>query len=83
MVSGLRINIRKSTVIGINVDEDILKGLAEEIGCSTRRLPLIYRGLPVGGNPRLKQFWAPVIEKIERRLVGWGRDIYPLVGILL
>lgn len=54
------------------MEDDHHKELAEEIGCGTGKLPFIYLGLPVGGNPRLKRFWAPVAEKIERRLDGWS-----------
>lgn len=82
MVSGLRINISKSSLIGIDVEEDTLKELAVEIGCGIGRLPFIYLELHVGGNPRLKRLWAPMVEKIERRLAGWGRRYLPLGGRL-
>lgn len=36
-------------------------------------MPFTYLGLPVEGNPRLKNFWTSIVEKIERRMAGWGR----------
>lgn len=62
----------KSTIIGIDVEDDHLKELAEEVGCSIGKLHFIYLGLPVGENARLKHFWAPMVERIERRLEGWS-----------
>lgn len=67
---GLRFNLGKSTLIGINVEHDHLTGLAEEVDCGVRRLPLTYLGLPNGGNSRSKRSWAPVVEKVEKRLAG-------------
>lgn len=82
MVSSLRINIRKCTLIGIDMDEDTLKEMGEELGSGIGRLPFNYLGLPVGGNSRLKRFWAPVIERMEKRLAGWGRRYLSIGGHL-
>ena len=35
--------------------------------------PIIYLGLPLGGNPTACGFWDPVIERISRRLDGWQK----------
>ncbi|RVX15688.1 Transposon TX1 uncharacterized 149 kDa protein [Vitis vinifera] len=35
--------------------------------------PILYLGLPLGGNPRAGGFWDPVIERISRRLDGWKK----------
>ncbi|RVW86537.1 putative ribonuclease H protein [Vitis vinifera] len=35
--------------------------------------PILYLGLPLGGNPKACGFWDPVIEKISRRLDGWKK----------
>lgn len=76
LVSGLKINLGKSTMIGIEMAKESLKEFAEDIGCGTRRTPFSYLGLLVGGNPRRKSFWSPVIEKVERRLTGWVGNTY-------
>lgn len=62
------------------MDEDRLKDFAEVIGCGVGKLPFVYLGLPVGGNPQHKKFWTPIIEEIERRLTGWGRKSLSLGG---
>ena len=35
--------------------------------------PLKHVGLPLGGNPKAVEFWAPVLEKVEKRLDGWRK----------
>jgi len=35
------------------------------------KIPLEYLGMPIGGNSRLKQFWQPMIEKVNSRLSNW------------
>ena len=32
-----------------------------------------YLGLLLGANVRDRSIWNPIIEKVERRLVGWKR----------
>lgn len=78
LVSGLRINLGKSTLIGVGLESSEVGEWASEVGCGEGKLPFLYLGLPVGGNPRLKKFWTPVIEKIERRLVGWNKKFLSL-----
>jgi len=31
--------------------------------------------LPLGGDPKSDAFWAPVLEKIGKRLDGWKRSL--------
>ncbi|RVW15726.1 putative ribonuclease H protein [Vitis vinifera] len=35
--------------------------------------PILYLGLPLGGNPTACGFWDPVIERISKRLDGWQK----------
>jgi len=43
-------------------------------------VPFKYLGLEVGGNPRRKKFWEPVIKKMEGRLSTWRRRYLSLAG---
>lgn len=80
LVSGLRINLGKSTLIGVEVENSRIKDWADLVGCGIGKLPFSYLGLLVGGNPRLKNFWTPVVERIERRLAGCGKKFLSLGG---
>ena len=80
LASGLKISFHKSKLAGINV-------LSRDIGCYTRTLnfsqmgtPLNYLGLEVGGNPRKKKFWEPVLRKLQSRLNVWKERFLSMAG---
>ncbi|RVW26237.1 putative mitochondrial protein [Vitis vinifera] len=50
-----------------------LSRLAELLDCKASGWPILYLGLPLGGNPKACGFWDPVIERISRRLNGWQK----------
>ena len=72
-VSGLKINMAKSTLLGMGVDEGTVISLADLVGCEVGGWPTIYLGMPLGGNPCRRTFWEPVINKVSKRLDGWKR----------
>ena len=72
-VSGLRVNLTKSTLLGINIDDDLLQNLALLSSCEVGVCPIKYLGLPLGGNPRKQDFWEPVVSKVKKRLDGWKK----------
>ena len=43
------------------------------LDCKAFGWPILYPGLPLGGNPKACGFWDPVIERISRRLDGWQK----------
>ena len=47
--------------------------LADSVGCEVGAWPINYLGLPLGGNPRSRSFWDPVISKVAKRLDSWKR----------
>ena len=50
-VSGLRVNLTRSTLLGINTNEEMLQNLASILGCGIGVWLIKYLGLPLGGNP--------------------------------
>ncbi|XP_028093546.1 uncharacterized protein LOC114293627 [Camellia sinensis] len=71
IISGLKVNLGKSGVVGINMQQDQLQNRASLLGCGIELLPFKYLGLPLGGNLRSEAFWSPVVEKVGKRLEGW------------
>lgn len=69
--SGLKINLQKSMLYGINIVNQKVKEWGDIIGCSNGNLPFYYLGLPIGGNPDSISFWEPVISKFRDRLSSW------------
>ncbi|RVW12831.1 hypothetical protein CK203_113433 [Vitis vinifera] len=72
-ISGLKVNLDKSSIYGINLDQAHLSRLAEMLDCKAFGWPILYLGLPLGGNPKACGFWDPVIERISSRLDGWQK----------
>ncbi|KAL6322627.1 hypothetical protein AAG906_014299 [Vitis piasezkii] len=72
-ISGLKVNLDKSNIYGINLEQNHLSRLAEMLDCKASGWPILYLGLPLGGNPKASGFWDPVIERISRRLDGWQK----------
>ena len=71
-VSGLRINLGKSELVPIGVVHN-MDVLVEMLGCRQSSLPLKYLGLLLGAKFKELSIWNPILEKMERRLVGWKR----------
>lgn len=80
LVSGLKVDISKSLLVGIGSSEWTTQSLASMIHCKSRKLPIRYLGLPIGAKPRSKALWNPVIDNIERKLSSWTRQYLPLGG---
>ncbi|MCH83058.1 LINE-1 reverse transcriptase like, partial [Trifolium medium] len=71
LISGLKVNFSKSSLVGVNVHNSFLEGAASFLHCKVSPLPFTYLGLPVGANPRSKTTWKPVLKAIENRLQSW------------
>lgn len=80
LVSGLKINISKSMLVGVGCSEDIIHALADLVHCKVGRLPISNLGLPIGTKPRSKALWDPLIGKIEKRLSSWKNQHLSLGG---
>ena len=78
---GLKINLEKSTLSRINVNQESLTCLASSLDCRVSEWPLSYLGLPLGGNPMTISFWDPVVDRISRRLDGWKKAHLSLGGV--
>ncbi|WJZ97297.1 hypothetical protein VitviT2T_015910 [Vitis vinifera] len=72
-ISGLKVNLDKSNIYGINLDQAHLSRLTEMLDCKASSWPILYLGLPLGGNLKACGFWESVIERISRRLDGWQK----------
>ncbi|RVW60294.1 putative ribonuclease H protein [Vitis vinifera] len=72
-ISGLKVNLDKSNIYGINLEQNHLSRLVEMLDCKASGWPILYLSLPLGGNPKACGFWDPVIERISRRLDGWQK----------
>ncbi|GKV24765.1 hypothetical protein SLEP1_g34334 [Rubroshorea leprosula] len=81
-MSGLRINFSKSCVYGFNMSDSWVRGAAGVLHCGIGKTPFMYLGMPVGGNPRCKKFWAPVVSKFRQKLAVWKSAVLSYGGRL-
>ncbi|RVW69924.1 hypothetical protein CK203_061916 [Vitis vinifera] len=58
----LRINLNKSTLFRINISQSQIARLASLLDCAVSDWPLLYLGLPLGGNPNSISFWDLVLD---------------------
>ena len=70
-MSGLKVNYHKSSLVGVNIPESWLMEAASILNCMIGKVPFVYLGLPIGGDPRRLNFWEPVVDTIKSRLSGW------------
>ncbi|RVW99869.1 Transposon TX1 uncharacterized 149 kDa protein [Vitis vinifera] len=50
-ISGLKVNLDKSNIYGINLDQAHISRLAETLECKASGWPILYLGLPLAGTP--------------------------------
>ncbi|KAG6646008.1 hypothetical protein CIPAW_08G163600 [Carya illinoinensis] len=71
-VSGLKVNLDKSKMVAVGVVPNITS-LACLLDCKVSSLPLKYFALLLGATFKARGIWDGVVEKVEKRLVGWKR----------
>nr|GEV90596.1 putative RNA-directed DNA polymerase, eukaryota, reverse transcriptase zinc-binding domain protein [Tanacetum cinerariifolium] len=69
--SGLKVNLNKSRLMGVEVKNDEFKRVARSIKCKNGSLPFIYLGLPVGSSMRKITSWEPIVSKLHLKLAKW------------
>ncbi|GKU94711.1 hypothetical protein SLEP1_g8164 [Rubroshorea leprosula] len=77
---GLKVNYRKSSLIGVNTDEEWTRKMSWLLNCKTASLPCKYLGMPLGANPRRIDTWKPLIETFRRKLSVWKGKFLSLGG---
>lgn len=72
-LSGLKVNWDKSTICGVDTENQKVSMIAQKLNCKVKFFPLLYLGLPLGGNPKSLDFWNPVQQNISKKLHRWKR----------
>jgi len=82
-MSELKVNFNKSELVGLNVPQSWLLEAASVLRCRVGSLPILYLGLPVGGDPRRRNFWDHVVNRIKSRLSGCKSRHHSFGGLLV
>ncbi|GAU51099.1 hypothetical protein TSUD_411800 [Trifolium subterraneum] len=69
-MSGLKVNFSKSMLVGVNIPDSYLGEAASALCCKVGKIPFLYLGLPIGGDPRRLSFWDPMLARLQNRLSG-------------
>ncbi|GJW07461.1 RNA-directed DNA polymerase, eukaryota, reverse transcriptase zinc-binding domain protein [Tanacetum coccineum] len=80
--SGLHINMNKSKLMGVLVDDEKVKQAASKLGCLILKPPFSYLGLKVGGSMHRIQAWNEVIDRVYARLSKWKMKTLSIGGRL-
>jgi len=83
LLSGLKVNFNKSLLVGINISDSWLSEATSVLRCKVRKIPFLYLGLPIGGNPQRLSFWVPVVNRIKARLLGRNSRFLSFGGRLI
>ena len=80
LASGLKINFHKSSIAGVNVQSNNLLCYSKLLNCNQLGISFKYLVLEVGGNPRKKSFWEPILNKLKTRLSVWKGRFLSMEG---
>ncbi|KAF5753621.1 putative RNA-directed DNA polymerase [Helianthus annuus] len=82
LVSGLRINLAKSTLFGVGKNMEEVESKAVGLGCRPGSTPFKYLGILVGANMNRINNWEANVEVFKRRLSRWKATIMSIAGRL-
>ena len=71
-MSGLKINIHKSEVYCLGIDQGEEKLFEEIFTCKVGSLPLKYLGIPIDETRLKNSDWDPTGEKLLKKLGCWN-----------
>jgi len=82
LVSGLKVNFYKSSIVGVGVAAHTCNFTAQLLRCKQDQLSLMYLGLPIGGNLGRATMWNPILRNISCRLASWKGRFLSIGGRL-
>ncbi|XP_058775837.1 uncharacterized protein LOC131650124 [Vicia villosa] len=71
LVSGLQVNLSKSSLMGVHVAESFMQTASDFLCCKVGKIPFPFLGIQLGCNQRQRSTWAGVVNKMRRRLSSW------------
>ncbi|GAU30513.1 hypothetical protein TSUD_18930 [Trifolium subterraneum] len=82
-VYGLKVNFHKSMLVGVNISVSWLTEAAFVLGFQVGKVPFMYLGLPIGGDPCRLAFWEPIVSSIPTRFSRWKNCLFSFGGRLI
>ncbi|GJX70795.1 RNA-directed DNA polymerase, eukaryota [Tanacetum coccineum] len=82
VASGLRMNLQKSKLLGIVVNDEKVSRAAMKMGCCTLKTPFSYLSIKVGGMMTRIKSWDEIVAKLHSRLSKWKLKTLSIGGRL-
>ncbi|GJX06075.1 RNA-directed DNA polymerase, eukaryota, reverse transcriptase zinc-binding domain protein, partial [Tanacetum coccineum] len=82
LASGLKINIHKSNIYGIGVNEQEVSNMASNAGCIASNILFNYLGLPIGSNMKSIASWKMLVDRFHLRISTWKANLLSIGGRL-
>ncbi|KAJ0828828.1 putative RNA-directed DNA polymerase [Helianthus annuus] len=83
MTSGLKVNLRKSSLYGVGVEDEEITRMATKLKCRKGDMPFGFLGLTIGANMKREKYWKPVIDKFNKKLSAWKAKCLSFAGRLV
>ena len=80
LVSGLKINVHKSKLVGVSVSDENVFDMATVLGCGVAKLPMTYLGVPVGCNMGRVENWRCIVHKFTTKMSQWKARLLSVGG---
>ncbi|XP_021980496.1 uncharacterized protein LOC110876640 [Helianthus annuus] len=80
--SGLKINLHKTNLYGLGVDNCDIKDTANVIACNVDNIPLSYLGIMVGPSMNRIKNWESIVEIFDKTLSVWKAKTLSIGGRL-
>ncbi|GKC55447.1 RNA-directed DNA polymerase, eukaryota, reverse transcriptase zinc-binding domain protein [Tanacetum coccineum] len=81
LVSGLKINVYKSKLVGVSVFNKNVTDMATVLGCGAAKLPMTYLGVPVGcSNLGRVDNWKCIVQKFTAKMSQWKARLLSVGG---
>ena len=71
LAPGLKINLSKTSLIGVGVGSTDVSWMANRIRCNAGHFPFKFLGIPVGASMKRVAAWQPLIDKFSSKLSNW------------
>ncbi|GKB83446.1 RNA-directed DNA polymerase, eukaryota, reverse transcriptase zinc-binding domain protein [Tanacetum coccineum] len=80
LVSGLKINVYKSKLVGVSVSDESVTDMATVLGCGVAKLPMTYLGVPIGCNMGRVDNWKCIVQKFTPKMSQWKARLLSVGG---
>lgn len=80
LLSGLKVNFQKCSLLGVNIDRARLEMMANSLGCYIGTIPFSFLGIKVGGIRNRSSEFDDLIKKLKAKLKSWNDKKKILLG---